>query len=103
LVARQLLQFIQKPRPGHRPVLKERDGELADAEVPVRMPCPLHFDVIAHGGRQRDSLPVQLIDDAAIVNAANFDLASILSVVQPLAALNQREDIDNLYAELALG
>ena len=83
-------------------MLEIRNGELADAEIPVGMSGPLDVEFVAQIEGQRDALALQFVDDAAVVDAADFDLAAVLAVEQLLAALLQRQNVDDGDSEPAL-
>ena len=66
------------------------------------MAGPLDIEFVAQIEGKRDAFALQFVDDAAIVDAANFDFAAVLEVIELIAALHQRQNVDDRDAELAL-
>ena len=48
------------------------------------------------------ALALQFVDDAAVVDAPHLDLAAVFAVEEPIAALDQRQNVDDGDAEFAL-
>ena len=66
------------------------------------MAGPFDIEFVAQIEGQRDSFALQFVHDAAVVDAPNLDLAPVLRVEELLAALLQRQNVDDRDAQLAL-
>ena len=66
------------------------------------MAGPLDVELVAQIEGQRDALAFQFIDDAAVVDAPHFDLAAVFAIEEPIAALLQRQNVDDRDAKFAL-
>src|SRR5215467_3579236 len=62
-------------------------GKLADPEIPVRMPSPLHFKFIGKVERQFRLLANKFIDNGAVIDAAYGSTSSIVLIEQIAADL----------------
>src|SRR5262249_60725683 len=101
-IARQLVQFVKKPRSRHRGMLKIGNGEFADLEVPVGMSNPLDIELLPQIKRQRDALAHQLIDNAAVIYTVNGKKSGITTIKQPVFLFDQFADICGSDAEALL-
>ena len=61
-------------------VVEEGDGELADVEIPVGMAGPFDVEGLAVVEGEGDLFADELVDDGAVVNAANGNEAAVVAV-----------------------
>ena len=71
-----VVPVIQKDGRRHCGVSQPGDGELADAEVPVGMAGPLDIEIVAIVEGQLDAFALELVDDRAVVDALDGDVAA---------------------------
>src|ERR1700733_6627630 len=83
-------------------MLQIGNRELTNAVVPVWVSGPFHIEGRCQVERQLDLFTLQLIHNAAVVNAMHRKLTPILFVEQPLSTLLQVEDIDDRNPQVAL-
>src|ERR1700733_375841 len=79
------------------------NGELADAEVPVRMSGPLDVEVVAPIKIQLYVFALEFVDDRAIVNTVNRDALAVAFVVKARSLLLDVDDVDRPDAQHFLG
>ncbi len=80
-------------------MVEVREGELADAEVPVGVAGPLDVELVAVVEGELDFFALQLVDDGAVVDAVDGDLAAIAEVEEAVAVLDEAGDVDGGDAE----
>jgi hypothetical protein len=61
-------------------MMQEGDGEFADVEIPVRMTGPFEVEGLAVVEAERDLFADELVDDGAVVDAADGDEARAVAV-----------------------
>ena len=81
-------------------VVEEWEGEFADAEVPVGMAGPLDVERVAVVEGEVDVFALELVDDGAVVDAVDGDLAAIAFVEEAVALLAEFGDVDGGDVEL---
>jgi hypothetical protein len=77
--------------------------KLADAEVPVGVPCPFDVERIAVVEWQLDLLALEFVDDGAVVNAADGNVPVAVAVVKLASPLHDVPDIYHRNAKHARG
>src|SRR4051794_2157581 len=77
--------------------------KLADAEVPVGVPCPFDLEWIAVIEGQLDLLALEFVDDGAVVNAVDGNVPVAVSVVELASPLHDLPDIYHRNAKHARG
>src|SRR5579884_4410562 len=82
-------------------MLQVRERELAQAEKPVGMAGPFHVEIVAEIEGQRDAAALQLVDDGAVVDAADGRESAVAIVKQPVAFFSNMRDVDGANAEPA--
>src|ERR1700677_2923891 len=102
IVLRHGAVAVQQPGLGHTAMLQIRDGEFADAVVPVGMPCPLHIERLRQVEGQLDTFALQLIHNAAVVDAPYWDLTTSLLINETLTACLQIKNIHDRDAKVLL-
>src|SRR3954464_8556766 len=93
-VAGKRVKSVKEPRPRHALVFQKWNRELADTEVPVRMPCPFHFKIVTQIEGQLNTLADDLIDDHPVVDALHPNLPAVFPVIQRSSLLLQIEYVD---------
>src|ERR1700733_15891979 len=78
------------------------NGKLADAEIPVGMPSPLHVKIIAIVEGQRDACALELIDDSAVVDALDRNVTGPVAIEEPPPFPLQLRNIDGADAQSVL-
>src|SRR5208283_5167722 len=101
-IERHGADLVEEDRLGYARMLEVRDGKLADAEIPVGMARPLDIELVAQIERQSHAFALQFVHDAAVVDAAHFDLAPIPRVEELRATFLQRRNVNDSDAKLAL-
>ena len=78
---------VEKTRLRHRRVAQKRNRELADPEIPRRMPRPLDVEIVAVPERQLNALALELVGDDAVVDAFDLCRLAVAAVIEaaPLA------------------
>jgi len=80
-------------------VVEVGEREFADAEVPVGMASPLDVEVVAVVEGELDVFALELVDDGAVVDAVDGDLAAVTVVEEAVATLDEGCDVDGGDAE----
>src|ERR1700733_3083559 len=70
------------------------NGELANAEVPVRMSGPLDVKIVAPIKIELYVLALEFVDNRAIVNTVNGDALAVAFVVKARSLLLDVDDVD---------
>ena len=83
-------------------VVEEGEGEFADAEVPVGMAGPLDVEGVAVVEGELDVLALELVDDGAVVDAVDGDVAAVALIEEAVALFAEFGDVDGGDVELVL-
>ena len=84
-VLRDVMELVEEPGLGHRGMPQVRNGKLADAEIVVGVSGPFDIQFVAEIEGRRNATALQLVDDGAVINAVNRDLAAVALVEEALA------------------
>ena len=83
-------------------VVEVRERELADAEVPVGVAGPLDVERVAVVEGQLDVLALEFVDDGAVVDTVDRDVAAIALVEEAVALFAEFGDVDGGDVEFVL-
>src|ERR1700733_12406854 len=80
-------------------MLQIRNRKLADPEIPVRMPRPLHVKIIAPIEGELHLLALQLVNNRPVINPPDRHPHAVALVVKPRPVLLDHLDVDGLNPE----
>ena len=101
----QPLQLIEEPGAWYHWVVELtqiRKREFTPAKIPVRMAGPLDIKVVTQVKWRLDSTSHQLIDDDAVIEPPDLDLAPPTTIIEPSSAANQLGNADRRDAKQPL-
>jgi hypothetical protein len=96
------IPVIEEDGFGDGGVVEIGERELADAEVPVGMAGPLDLEVVPVVEGEVDLFALEFVDDGAVVDAVDGDVAAVAMVEEAIAAFDEGGDVDGGDAELVL-